>query len=161
MPAASVPIISSDPGPKTARAFVYRHLVSFEDTNVVGNVYFAKHVAWQGRCREHFLKIHAPAVLHELASDFRMVTLSVSCDYFEEVHALDEIEIRMSLAHVRAHRIGLSFEYVLCGGERERIVARGFQEIGCMRQGIDGLVPMSPPPLLADALKPFFNASAR
>jgi enediyne core biosynthesis thioesterase len=145
----------------SARAFVYRHLVSFEDTNVVGNVYFAKHVAWQGRCREHFLKVHAPEVLRELAADFRMVTLSVSCDYFEEIHALDEVEIRMMLAHLRAHRIGLNFEYVLAGEGRERIVARGFQEIGCMRQGASGLAPSSPPRSLADALMPFVSSAVR
>lgn len=161
MSSASAPLLSSHPGSNIARAFVYRHLVSFEDTNVVGNVYFAKHVAWQGRCREHFLKALAPDILRELAGDFRMVTLSVSCDYFEEIHALDEIEIRMSLAHLRAHRIGLNFEYLLADGGRERVVARGFQEIGCMRQGASGLVPASPPAVLANALKPFSSASVR
>jgi enediyne biosynthesis thioesterase len=158
---AFVPTFRSGTAANSARAFVHRHLVSFEDTNVVGNVYFAKHVAWQGRCREHFLKVHAPAVLRELAADFRMVTLSISCDYFEEIHALDEVEIRMTLAHMRAHRIGLNFEYVLAGDGRERIVARGFQEIACMRQGANGLVPSSPPLVLADALKPFASSPIR
>ena len=37
------------------RAFEYRHVVSFEETNLVGNVYFANHLSWQGRCRELFL----------------------------------------------------------------------------------------------------------
>jgi enediyne biosynthesis thioesterase len=156
-----IPITRPDAAAQNARVFVYRHMVSFEDTNVVGNVYFAKHVSWQGRCREHFLKVHAPTILRDLAADFRMVTLSVSCDYFEEIHALDDVEIRMSLSHLRAHRIGLSFEYVLAGDGRERIAARGFQEIGCMRQGAHGLVPVSPPSVLAGALKPFSNSSVR
>jgi enediyne core biosynthesis thioesterase len=141
--------------PAESRVFTYRHLVSFEDTNVVGNVYFANYVAWQGRCREHFLKAHAGGILDDLAKDFRMVTLSVSCDYFEELHALDEIEIRMSLTHMRMHRIGLGFEYACVGEGPDRIVARGLQEIGCMRQGPTGLSPTEPPDVLAGALRAF------
>src|SRR5205085_2718732 len=90
-------------------AFVYRHIVSFEETNLVGNVYFTRHLSWQGRCREMFLKYHAPAVMEELGRDLRLVTLRVSCEYFEELTALDEIDVRMSLTHIRQHRIGLDF----------------------------------------------------
>ena len=47
------------------RAYEYRHVVGFEETNLVGNVYFTEHLRWQGRCREMFLKEHAPEVLAE------------------------------------------------------------------------------------------------
>ena len=33
------------------RAYEYRHVVGFEETNLIGNVYYANHVRWQGRCR--------------------------------------------------------------------------------------------------------------
>ncbi|HVR11545.1 MAG TPA: acyl-CoA thioesterase, partial [Thermoanaerobaculia bacterium] len=42
------------------RYFEYRHLVGFEETNLVGNVYYVNHLRWQGRCREMFLLEHAP-----------------------------------------------------------------------------------------------------
>ncbi|MBR1031476.1 thioesterase family protein [Bradyrhizobium liaoningense] len=140
-------------------AFIYRHIVSFEETNVVGNVYFTRHVSWQGRCREMFLKQNTPDILHELARDLRLVTLRVACDYFEELNALDEIELRMSLAHLRQHRIGLSFDIMklLPGGAN--LAARGFQEIGCMRLREGTLAPVSPPASLARALKPFQPAA--
>lgn len=141
------------------RAFSLHHVVSFEETNVVGNVYFVRHVAWQGRCRELFLKAHAPQTLQAMASDLRLVTLRVSCDYFEELRALDELEIRMSLAHLRAHKIGLNFEYLVSRGSEPRIVATGFQEIACMLQSGNALVPSEPPPALAQALEQF-GASA-
>src|ERR1700676_3721092 len=82
-------------------AFTYRHVVSFEETNVVGNVYFTRHIAWQGRCREMFLKQNAPDILNDIARALRLVTLRVSCDYFEELNALAEIDISMSLAYLR------------------------------------------------------------
>ncbi|MER8470455.1 acyl-CoA thioesterase [Mesorhizobium sp. M1328] len=137
------------------KPFVYRHVVSFEETNVVGNVYFARHVAWQGRCREMFLAQHAPSVIDEIHSGLRLVTINVSCQYFEEIYALDEIEIAMHLSYLRQHRIGLDFEYSKLVTDRRIPVARGFQEIGCMRKGQDGLSPIAPPKSLADALGQF------
>jgi enediyne biosynthesis thioesterase len=136
-------------------SFVYHHVVSFEETNVVGNVYFTRHIAWQGRCREMFLKQHAPEILTEIARDLRLVTLRVSCEYFEELNAFDEIDVQMSLAHVRQNKLGLNFSYRKIGSAPPRTAARGFQEIGCMRHTANGLVPISVPPLLAEALRPF------
>lgn len=145
---------------QSRRAFVYRHVVSFEETNVVGNVYFTRHIAWQGRCREMFLKQHAPTLLDEIARDLRLVTLRVSCEYFQELYALDDIEIRMSLAYLRQHRVGLDFNIVksnIVKPDRTDGVhaARGFQEIGCMRLAPGGLVAVPPPAALAKALQPF------
>jgi enediyne biosynthesis thioesterase len=136
-------------------AYLHRHVVSFEETNVIGNVYFTRHVSWQGRCREMFLKTHAPGILDEIRRDLRLVTLKVSCEYFSELHAFDEIEIRMRLAFLRQHRIGLDFDYLVASAKSEQLAARGFQEIGCMRHGHDGLCAVEPPAELMDALLPY------
>ena len=136
-------------------AFRYHHIVSFEETNVVGNVYFTRHVAWQGRCRELFLKQHVPKILEEMARDLRIVTLRVTCDYFQELNAFDEIDVHMSLAFIRQHRIGLDFNIVKPHPAESPYVARGFQEIGCMRLTERGLSPTHPPAALATALQPY------
>src|SRR2546423_12032551 len=94
-------------------AFVQQHTVLFEETNLVGNVYYVRHVAWQGRCREMFLKEHAPSILDEIARDLRLVTLRVACDYFEELRAFDLIEIQMRLSHLRQNKVGLDFAYLV------------------------------------------------
>jgi enediyne biosynthesis thioesterase len=145
------PLAEAGPRP----AFVYSHIVSFEETNLVGNVYFTRHVSWQGRCREMFLRERAPEILEELARDLRLVTLRVACDYFHELNAFDMIELRMSLAHLRQNKIGLDFVYLRIAGTERIVAARGFQEIGCMRLGQNGLVPTAVPRALAEALKPF------
>jgi enediyne biosynthesis thioesterase len=80
------------------RAFEYRHVVGFEETNLVGNVYYANHVRWQGRCREMFLREHAPDVLDALAQDLRLVTLHCSCEYLAELNAFDEVIIHYTHA---------------------------------------------------------------
>jgi enediyne biosynthesis thioesterase len=146
---------TAPPASQTRPNFVYRHIVSFEETNVVGNVYFTRHIAWQGRCREMFLKQHAPKILAEIARDLRLVTIRVSCEYFEELNAFDEIEVQMSLAHLRQHKIGLAFNYLKTPSGQRSTAARGFQEIGCMRLTGTGLVPVAVPPALAEALRPF------
>ena len=89
---------------KPRPTYRYRHRVSFEDTNLVGNVYFARYVSWQGRCRELFLLERAPEVLPELDRSLRLVTIRVACDYFAELRALDEVEISMVLAYQRQNR---------------------------------------------------------
>jgi enediyne biosynthesis thioesterase len=143
------------PIPRIRPSFVYRHIVSFEETNVVGNVYFTRHIAWQGRCREMFLKQNAPEILAEIARDLRLVTLRVSCEYFEELNAFDEIDVQMSLAHVRQNKLGLNFNYLKADATQDRIAACGFQEIGCMRLTATGLAPVNVPASLAKALRPF------
>jgi enediyne biosynthesis thioesterase len=144
-------------GLRQERAFVHTHVVSFEETNLVGNVYFVRHVAWQGRCREMFLKEHAPTILDELERDLRLVTLTVSCTYFDELRAFDEVVIRMSQAYQRQHRIGLCFDYRVERAGEPRQAARGFQEVACMRISAGVLAPCPVPRPLADALARYVN----
>jgi enediyne biosynthesis thioesterase len=138
------------------RAYEYEHTVGFEETNLVGNVYFARFVSWQGRCRELFLRDHAPAVLDDLAGDLRLVTTHVSCDYFAELYALDRVVVRMSLAAVTQGRVSMRFEY-LRGGE---LVARGSQEVACLRADAGAHVPVPVPEPLRVALIPYQEVAA-
>jgi enediyne biosynthesis thioesterase len=140
-----------------SRAFEYRHVVGFEDTNLVGNVYYANHVRWQGRCRELFLRQHAPEVLNELADGLALVTTRVSCEYLSELRAFDEVRVQMRLDELGPGRIGMKFEYWRLG-PREELVARGNQEVACMRRSAErpGELAMVPvPPALLHALRPF------
>jgi enediyne biosynthesis thioesterase len=139
------------------RAFEYRYVVGFEDTNLVGNVYYANHVRWQGRCRELFLREHAPEVLNDLANGLALVTTKVSCEYLSELRAFDEVRVRMSLDELGPGRIAMIFEYWRVGA-RDELVARGNQEVVCMHRSTDrpselSMVPV--PPALRDALRPF------
>jgi enediyne biosynthesis thioesterase len=132
------------------RTYEYRHIVGFEDTNLVGNVYYVNHVRWQGRCREMFLREHVPTLLAELESDLALVTLFCSCEYLGEIRAFDEILIRMTLGSLTQSRLTLLFEY----WRRDELVARGEQQIACMRRQDGKLLPAPVPELLRDALRP-------
>src|SRR2546430_4459132 len=109
--------------------YEYTHTVGFEETNLVGNVYYVNYLRWQGRCREMFLKQKAPAVLRELQDDLKLFTLRAECEFFSEITAFDELSIRMRLDELTQTQIQFSFDYVKVHEEQETLVARGVQRI--------------------------------
>jgi enediyne core biosynthesis thioesterase len=140
------------------RSYVFRHVVGFEETNLVGNVYYVNHVRWQGRCREMFLHEHAPEVLDELADGLLLATVQVACEYINELAAFDEVEVRMQLAEVRQNRLVLRFEYWRVGGGRDELVARGEQQVACMRREGLRVLPTPIPESLRRALRQYSDA---
>jgi enediyne core biosynthesis thioesterase len=134
------------------RYYEYRHQVCFEETNLVGNVYYTNHLAWQGRCRELFLHEHAPDVIPELSRGFALATVRCSCEYLAELSAFDEVIVRMRLVELVQNRIGLGFEYWRKKSAAEELVARGEQQVACMRREGERLVPAQVPPSLRAAL---------
>src|SRR5216683_2234188 len=136
--------------------FEYLHTVGFEETNMVGNVYYVNYVRWQGRCREMFLKLRAPDVLAELQADLKLFTLKVDCEFFAEITAFDELSIRMHLVDLAQTQLEFSFDYVLLDpGGGERLVARGRQRVACMRGPNTRTIPARVPESLARALQPY------
>src|ERR1700735_2166064 len=114
--------------------FEYLHTVGFEETSLVGNVYYVNYLRWQGRCREMFLRQKAPEVLAELYEDLKLFTLKVDCEYFLEITAFDELSIRMRLVELGQTQLEFSFDYVRVDAEgNEALVARGRQRVACMR----------------------------
>jgi enediyne biosynthesis thioesterase len=137
------------------RAYEYRHLVGFEETNLVGNVYYVNHLRWQGRCREMFLRDHAPEVLADLSNGLALATVRCACDYLTELEAFDELLIRMRLGGIAQNRITLLFEYWRTNRGPEELVARGEQQIACMRRDGHRTVPTQIPAGLREALKAY------
>lgn len=137
------------------RAYEYRHVVGFEETNLIGNVYYANHVRWQGRCREMFLRDRAPAVIEALKHGLVLVTTRVSCEFMAELVAFDEIILRMRLGELGQNRITMNFEYWRHNSAGEELVARGEQQVACMQREGEQVVPVPIPAQLREALKEY------
>jgi enediyne biosynthesis thioesterase len=135
------------------RYYEYRHVVGFEETNLVGNVYYVNYVRWQGRCREMFLLEHAPAILDELRDDLKLFTLKSECEYLAEITAFDELSIRMRLEELTQTQIGFAFDYVRVHDGLEELVARGRQRVACMRGSNGATAPARVPEQLRRALQ--------
>jgi len=118
----------------TRRTFDMQHVVTFEETNLVGNVYYTNYFSWQGRCREMFLREHAPQTLVELqAGELRLVTAHASCDFADEFNVFDEIVVRLSLNRFIAFGVSLNFDY-LRANAASAVLARGRQDIKFLRR---------------------------
>jgi enediyne biosynthesis thioesterase len=133
------------------RAYEYRHVVGFEETNLIGNVYYANHVRWQGRCREMFLRDRATEVIEALKHGLALVTTRVSCEFMAELFAFDEITLRMRLGELAQNRITMNFEY----WRGEELVARGEQQVACMQREGKQVVPVPVPTQLREALREY------
>ncbi len=144
-----------------SRYYEYRHIIGFEETNLVGNVYFVNHLRWQGRCREMFLRDHAPGILRDISTGLALVTTRVNCEFFAEASACEEISIRMRLAGITQNRITMTFEYWKVTKSTPELIARGQQEIACMRRNsTDGgaLSAIEIPKELLAALRPYASS---
>jgi enediyne biosynthesis thioesterase len=134
--------------------FEYKHIVTLEETNVVGNVYFANHIRWQGKVRELFMKQFAPDVV-DLFSHISLITTKVSCSYFKELFAFDNIIIRMFVTSLTQNKIDMKFEYFRDKQSYEELVAQGHQQIVCMKKENEILVPEKLPESLFLAVSSF------
>jgi enediyne core biosynthesis thioesterase len=137
------------------QSYDYRHVVTLEETNLIGNVYFLSHLRWQGHCRELFLHDRAPSVIDALSDDLVLVTTHCSCQYFAELSAFDRVLVRMTLGELRQNRVLMYFEYLREGSTGVELVARGEQEIACMKRSTEGVQPTPVPEELRRALIPY------
>ncbi|MET7424616.1 acyl-CoA thioesterase [Dactylosporangium sp. NPDC005555] len=135
--------------------YEYRHVVGFDETDLVGNVYHANYERWLGRCREMFLLEHAPSGLGELRDDLELSTVESECEYLVELSAFDEVSIRMRVEEMTPTWMGLAFDYVRIREGVEKLIARGRQRVACLR-GVNGAAaPARVPPDLEAALKTY------
>jgi len=111
------------------RPYRYGFVVSFQDTNLVGNVYFSQYFGWQGKCREHFLKDHAPNVLDYFKAGFGMVTKDSECRFVREAFVFDHILIEMFLEDLSRVGVRMRFDYYRQGPEGKLLLAQGSQAV--------------------------------
>jgi enediyne core biosynthesis thioesterase len=138
-------------------AYEFRHVASFGETSLVGNVYFSHYFDWQGRCRESFLRDECPEVMGRLTlREIAFFTRAAHCDFVGDwgFHGLDEVLVRMRLAKFRGGRMSLDFTYSNVKSPDE-VVARGSQEVSCKAQRDSTWYPDPFPVPLVKALQRF------
>lgn len=135
-----------------------KHLVGFEETNLVGNVYYVNYLKWQGRCREMFLSQYAPDVLQEMRGDLQLYTLKAECEFLLEITAYDQLAIRMRVEDLTQTQVGFGFDYVRVRDGFEELIAVGRQRFACMRGPAERARPARVPESLRKALSHFVIA---
>ena len=107
--------------------FERRYLVTFAETNVAGNVYFAHYFRWQGECREALMAEGYPEFEDDLQRGFNLVTEFAYMDFLDEARLFDRVLVRMTVSSLSRTRVEFEFEFI---GERENsLLARGKQAV--------------------------------
>jgi enediyne biosynthesis thioesterase len=89
-----------------------------------------------------------------------MVTTHVSCSYYRELSAFDEILIRMSVGSMSPSRLRMLFRYFLVlSGDEELPVAEGEQEVVCVQRVGSTLEPVLLPVPLREALQRYVDST--
>ncbi len=122
--------------------FEYRFNTTFEETNLVGNIYFANYVVWQGKCREMFLYENCPDVIDKISNGLALITLDLSVRYIGQLHAFDKVVMRMSLESQSASRLLMYFRYYKETGEELTLICEGSQATAAMREENGQMVPV-------------------
>ena len=116
---------------------------------------FVEHFRRLGLRSERLRLAFAPSVLEELGRGLSLVTTRCSCEFLAELSAFDEVVVRMRLQDLTQNRMSLGFEYWRRADDAEELVARGEQQVACMRRERGGLVAAPVPDALRRALEPF------
>ncbi len=93
--------------------FVYCPSVTFEDTNLVGNVYFANFVRWENECRNDWLKATAFDLYDELfRGTKRLVVSELALKFHDPTGARlgNAIEVDMTVASLENGSCHATFE---------------------------------------------------
>jgi len=94
-----------------AKSFDQRFVVTFQDTNVAGNVYFATYFRWQGVCRELLLALLYPQVTDDLRKGTGFATRYAHMDFAHEAFLFEPVLIRTSVQKLTRIQVEFGFEF--------------------------------------------------
>ena len=125
--------------------YEYEFTVTFQETNIVGNVYFANFALWQGKCREMFLFEYCPSIYSHIRNGLLLITTNLNLNFISQAFAFDRIKIRMFLHKQNVNRLMMVFKYYKISENGETLLCEGSQTTAAMKE-IDGNVVAVPYP---------------
>lgn len=136
--------------------FEYKFTTTFEETNLVGNIYFANYVLWQGKCREMFLQEYCPDVIDAIKDGLALITLDLSAQYVSQLFAFDKVVMRMYLEAQSNSRLLMRFEYHKQEENGElTLVCRGTQATAAMREEGGKVIPVQYPDSMLEVFEEY------
>ena len=127
-PAAPMPAANNDAGPAhgfDGQWFVMQITPTYDDTNSVGNVYFANYVRWVGKARELFFNACMPKFDLE-TTRYYVLTKSFQHDFRREIAEFEPATIRIRIASHNRKFVTLGHEII---SERHGLLGRGEQDL--------------------------------
>jgi enediyne biosynthesis thioesterase len=113
--------------PDTQKWLEYHHEVTFVDTNMVGNVYFATYFMWMGKCRDLVMAEHYPKIKDHIREGFGFATEHAHIDFLHETFLFDKVCVRMTISGLTRTRIEFIYEFV--NTVSKTVLAKGSQAV--------------------------------
>jgi len=131
---------------------------SLEDSNIVGNIYFANYYAWQGRVRDRFFHSIVPECYQGTGGAGELLCLYCRIDHLREGMPFDRIEVRMALKTLQTSRATLHFDYfkVLADGRLLKLAAGEQTVVWVRRDANRKPVPHPFPSAVYQTLREFY-----
>lgn len=103
--------------------FVHHFIPTYQDTNSVGNIYFAMYLLWVGKTRELFF-MNAMPDFDPKTSEFLILTRSIDHKFLKEIKEFDEVSIEIKISDYNRKFVTLEHRIVDLHGD---IVGKGKQ----------------------------------
>lgn len=132
------------------KEFIFEKTVYLGNTNMFGNVYFAKYFDWQGEAREAFFYKTIPDSLSIFRSGIKFVTIEAFVKYNKESLVFDDIVIKVRAENFKTTTLDLIFTYL--NKKTGDLIAKGRQKIGFVDQN-NKVIPI--PKQIKDAWNKF------
>ncbi|MEW5894577.1 MAG: SDR family NAD(P)-dependent oxidoreductase [Candidatus Omnitrophota bacterium] len=101
-------------GDKKPVLYKKRFETSFEDSNLVGNIYFSNYAKWLGRVFDHFIYTHAPEiVISKGAANGEFTCIKCEINNLNEAMPFDEIQVYMRLDSLYQNGVDFDFDFYL------------------------------------------------
>ncbi len=103
--------------------FVHEFIPTYQDTNSVGNVYFAMYAMWVGKTRELFF-LHAMPDFDPRTSSFLILTRSFEHKFAKEIREFQPVSIQIKIAEYNRKFVTLEHRILDAAGD---LVGKGKQ----------------------------------
>jgi acyl-CoA thioesterase FadM len=124
---------------------------SLENSNTVGNIYFANYYAWQGQVRDHCFYRIIPEYFRGEGEKGELLCLQTQVQHFREAMPFDTIIVTMALKLLTKYSVTFHFEYFRqeVDGNRTKLAFGEQQNIWVVRDDKGMPVPSAfPTPVL-------------
>ena len=159
-PPAKVALVRMPSGDASAshgfdgQSFVLRLVPTYDDTNSVGNVYFANYIRWVGKAREMFFNLCMPKF--DLATTgFYVLTHSFTHDFRREAREFEAITVRIRIAEHNRKFVTLAHEI---HSETQGLLGRGSQSL--MFVDTEHYRPLDIPRSIVEGFLPYWPKSS-
>jgi enediyne polyketide synthase len=84
---------------------------SLDNSNIVGNIYFANYYAWQGQVRDHYFYKIIPEYFRGVGEKGELLCVQTQVQHLREAMPFDTIVVTMALKQLKKYSVTFHFEY--------------------------------------------------